>query len=102
MAHITDETTLKEKKKIEAKEKASQTNFDEAMKAIGQTQNGRDLLWKILSHCKPIGSSIFNPNALTQSYLAGKQDVGNWLLGEILRIDEKIYIQMMTDRQKGA
>lgn len=101
MAHITEEPTLKEKKKMKVLQETNQQNFDNTMMAVGQTKNGRELLWKVLQFCKPIGQPIFNPNALTQSYLAGKQDVGNWLLGEILRVDEKIYIQMMTERQKG-
>lgn len=76
---------------MKQKEEVEQFNFDSGLKEIALSKNGRQVLWKILENCKPIGQPIFNPNALTQSYLAGKQDVGNWLLGEILRVDENIF-----------
>lgn len=100
MAHITEELTLKEKKKLKAREEVDQQNFDDAIKFIGSDKNGREFLWKVLQFCKPIGQPIFNPHSLTQSYLAGKQDVGNWLLGEILRVDEEIYLKAMQERRK--
>ena len=100
MAHITEELTLKEKKKLKAREEVDQQNFDDAIKFIGSDKNGREFLWKVLQFCKPIGQPIFNPHSLTQSYLAGKQDVGNWLLSEILRVDEEIYLKAMQERRK--
>lgn len=86
---------------MKQREEVEQYNFDSAIKFIGGDQKGREFLWKILQFCKPIGQPIFNSNAMVQSYMAGKQDVGNWLLGEILRVDENIYLKMMTERKKG-
>lgn len=100
MAHITEEETLKEKKKRKVLEATDQENFYNAIKFIGSDRNGREFLWKILQFCKPIGQPIFNPHSLTQSYLAGKQDVGNWLLGEILKVDDEIYLKAMSERRK--
>lgn len=71
----------------------------EDFRTILKTTEGRRFIWRLLSHCKVFGS-IWSPSASIH-YLAGKQDVGHFVLSEITEADENFLLKMMKEA-KGA
>ena len=90
---------------VEIKEAGLKANFRKEkdaddLKYILQSFQGRRLLWRILGHCHTHGS-VFNTNALVQSYNSGKQDVGHFVMGEIIKADEDAYLKMMKESKEN-
>lgn len=68
------------------------------MREVLKTREGRNVLWRILEQCH-LFSSIWRQSAEIH-YLAGKQDVGHYVLAEILDADEDAFIIMMTENKQ--
>lgn len=60
---------------------------------------GRRLIWRLLGHCKSF-ESVWEPSAKIH-YNAGKQDVGHFLMAEIIAADENSFLQMMKEAKQG-
>lgn len=71
----------------------------EDIKSILKTDEGRRFIWRLLSHCK-VFNSIWSPSASIH-YLAGKQDVGHFVLSEVTDADADSLLKMMKEA-KGA
>ena len=67
----------------------------EDMKFILRSQQGRRFLWRLMEHCK-VFNSIYHSSSLIH-YNAGKQDVGHFILAEIVNSDENALINMMKE-----
>ncbi len=63
-------------------EQARQEQWDKDLRAMLGTAEGRRVLWGILGHCQ-ILASIYHPSSQIY-HNAGRQDVGHFILGEIL------------------
>lgn len=59
--------------------------------------SGRRFLWRLLSHCKTFGS-IWEPSARIH-YASGQQDIGHFVMAEIVASDESAFLQMMKENQ---
>ena len=70
------------------------------LKTVLSKPEGRRVFWKMLSHCNVFGS-IFNQNNAVMSKNAGKQDVGHFIMAEIVEADENLYISMMKENKEG-
>lgn len=68
------------------------------LKKIGNTAEGRDVLWKLMAHCR-VFHSIFTGNSVT-FYNAGQRDVGLFIYTAILDADPQIYFNMIKERKK--
>lgn len=68
------------------------------MRTILATPEGRRFLWRLLGHCR-INQSVFEPNS-KMAYNSGMQDVGHFVLGEIVSARAEAYLQMMQEHQK--
>lgn len=68
------------------------------LEMVLQTPEGRRLLWRVLEHCK-VFESIWHPSALIH-HNAGKQDVGHFVMSEIVEADEKSLLLMMTENKE--
>lgn len=79
--------------------KLSKLNDAECLKAILETKQGRTVIWKWLKHCK-VFESIYDSSARIH-YNAGKQDVGHFLLAEVLQANKNAYLQMMQEAEEG-
>lgn len=66
--------------------------------AIMSTAPGRRFMWRLLSHCG-VYSSIWEASAKIH-YNAGKQDVGHFLLAEIVQTNEELYSLMVKESKK--
>lgn len=64
-----------------------------------QSEQGRRFVWRLLSHCGTF-KSIWHPSAQIH-YASGMQDVGHFLMAEIVEADEEALLKMMTE-SKGA
>lgn len=60
------------------------------------TEEGRRLMWRILSHCKTF-SSVWSPSAQIH-YNSGMQDVGHFLMAEIVEASPEALIRMMQQK----
>lgn len=71
------------------------------LKYLMQSQQGRRFFWRLLNHCS-VYESIFNTNALTQSHNSGRQDVGHFLMAEIVTASPDDYLKMQNEQQIKA
>ena len=59
-------------------------------------EEGRRLIWRILSECKIFNSVKKFDNEHT--YMAiGSQDLGHWLMAEVVNADENLLFNMMKE-----
>lgn len=65
------------------------------LRAVLATPFGRRFVWRLLSHCK-VFESIWHPSALIHAN-AGRQDVGHYLMAEIVEANEDMLLMMMTE-----
>lgn len=64
------------------------------------SRQGRRMIWRILGYCK-LFESIWRPSAEIHK-LAGMQEVGLFLTGEVMRADDEAYFQMMREAKQEA
>jgi hypothetical protein len=69
------------------------------LRAVLSTPQGRRLLWRLMSECKVFGS-IWD-NSARIHYNAGRQDVGHFVLAEIVAASEDSYLEMIKENRKG-
>lgn len=59
---------------------------------------GRRFIWRLLSHCKTF-ETIWEPSARIH-YNAGIQDIGHFIMAEVVAADESAFLAMMTENKK--
>lgn len=59
---------------------------------------GRRVMWRLLEKCRVFGS-IWEPSAKIH-YNSGQQDLGHFLMAEIVEADEKYLFEMMKENKK--
>lgn len=95
--NAADEAQIKEAD-VQSKNRKNRDLDD--LKYVLQSAQGRRFLWRLLGECR-VHNSIFNTNALTQSHSSGKQDVGHFIMGEIIRSDEDAFLRMMKESKEN-
>lgn len=65
---------------------------------VMSTPQGRRFMWRLLSHCKTYGS-VWEPSAKIH-YNAGQQDVGHFLMAEIVEANEDAYVTMAKEAKE--
>ena len=60
--------------------------------------SGRRLVWRILEKCGTF-SSTFNKDVTTMSYLSGQQDLGHFIMSEIVASDENLLFKLMKENK---
>lgn len=68
------------------------------LRHVLQSDQGRRFMWRVLSHCR-VFESIWHNSALIH-HNAGRQDVGHYLMAEIVEADENLFLQMMKESKK--
>lgn len=63
------------------------------LRVVLGTPEGQRLIWRFLSHCKTF-ESIWSPNAQIH-YNSGMQDVGHFLMSEIVEAEPEALLRMM-------
>ena len=91
-----------DKKQVEeaaGKERRGRMREIDDIKAILATPQGRRFLWRMMGFCG-ITESVFTGKNASTHYRAGKQDVGHFVLGEIVEAAPERYLEMMKENQK--
>lgn len=71
------------------------------LRAVLSTHEGRRFVWRLLGHCK-VNGSIWHPSAQIH-YNAGMQDVGHFVMAEVVQAGEEFLLQMMKEaKQQGV
>lgn len=70
------------------------------IRTVMSNASGRRLMWRLLEKCGTFRST-FNPsNQLSMAYLSGQQDLGHFLMAEIVQADENLLLRIMKDNKK--
>ena len=98
---MTEEAVVQnaaDSKQVKAARKTEKQLRDEEkgdLKKMLSLPEGRRLLWRLLEQCHVYGS-IMETSARIY-YNAGQQDLGHWLLDEIMEADTAAYVQMQLE-----
>jgi hypothetical protein len=60
--------------------------------------SGRRFVWRVLEKCGAF-SSTFSKEQLTMAYLSGKQDLGHFIMSEIVASDENLLFKLMKENK---
>ena len=63
--------------------------------SVMSTKIGRRVLWRVLSQCR-VFESIYETNARIH-YNAGQQDLGHWLMGEMMEVDPNAWLVTQSE-----
>ena len=94
--NIADESTVK---KAEMKEKDLRRQQLNDIRTVLSNASGRRLLWRFLERCNTF-KSIYSEHNTTMAYMSGQQDLGHFLMGEIVEADENLMVKLMKDNQR--
>lgn len=92
-----------DRQQVEKAEKQTKFNREQELAdlvALLDEPAGRRMLWRMLTHCKTF-ESIWDPSSKVH-YNSGKQDVGHFLLAEIMAAKPAAFTQMMTEHNAKA
>ena len=99
-AYVENASNKDQIREASRKERAQRKLELEDLKAVLETDAGKRLVWRILKHCK-VFESIWHPSAMIHKN-AGAQDVGHFLMAEIVAANETALMEMMAESKKGA
>lgn len=72
------------------------------IRTVLSNASGRRLIWRLLEKCNTFNSA-FSSELSTMSYSTGQQDLGHFIMAEIVNADENLLFKMMKDNmKKGA
>lgn len=95
---VTNAASIKSVEAADKKGKELARQQKDDMREILNTDAGRRFLWRLLGHCR-VNQSVFEPNS-RMAYNSGMQDVGHFVLGEIVAAKPEAYLQMMQEHNK--
>lgn len=94
--NAADEEQVKQAK---SREKGFRERELNDIRYILQSPQGRRFIWKLLTHCK-VFESIWSGSALIH-HNSGRQDVGHFVMAEIVAANEDAFLQMMKEAKHG-
>ncbi len=80
------------------KERRVRQNQLNDVRTVLETEAGRRFVWRLLEECKAFASVKANDDSTT-NYNAGKQDIGHYVMTELLEARPNALIEMMTEAQ---
>jgi hypothetical protein len=93
--NAADEKQVKEGAK---REKSHRDREIDDIRQVMSSPQGRRFIWRLLGHCG-VYESIWEASAKIH-YNAGKQDVGHFLLAEVVQANEELYSLMIKESKK--
>jgi hypothetical protein len=91
----------KQVKDAEIKQELSQDKEHNDLLFVLDTEQGRRVMWRILSHAG-IYKSPYNHSGSVQNMNIGMGEVARWLLAQIVNVDETKWLQMQSENlRKG-
>lgn len=73
----------------------------EMVKAVMSMPQGRKWVWGILAHCAVL-QTPFATNALVMAFTAGKQDVGHFIIRDIMEVAPEMYLKMAAEAKPAV
>lgn len=80
------------------KERRIRTRELNDVRAVLATEEGRRFVWRLLEQCKAF-LSVKATDDSTTNYNAGKQDIGHYVITEMLEARPNALVEMMTEAQ---
>lgn len=87
-------------KKAEGVEQVKDEQEVSDLKIVLETPHGRRVMWRLMEYCK-VFNTVWEPSAKIH-YNSGQQDVGHFIMSEIIRADEKYLFEMMKENKKES
>ncbi len=92
--NAADEEQVKE---ADQKVKSQRDRELSDLRIVLDLPEGRRVFWRILEFCG-IHESVWHPSALIH-HNSGKQDVGHFIMAEIVKADQEFFYQMMRENK---
>lgn len=83
-------------KKMVGREERLRHRETDDIKSVMSSVHGRRLIWRMLSRCG-VFKSVHHPSGSQVYYNAGQQDIGHFLMAEILETDPKLFLDMQIE-----
>lgn len=90
--NAADEGQVKE---AEGKVKRGRESELNDLRAILSQPQGRRFVWRLMGHCR-VNASVWEASAKIH-YNAGQQDIGHFVMAEVIAAGEQFYFQMMKE-----
>ena len=97
-ALVKNAANEKQVKKAEKKEISTRDLELKDLKEVLETPSGRRVMWRVLEKCK-VFETIWEASAKIH-YNSGQQDVGHFIMAEIVDADERYLLEMMKENKK--
>ena len=98
-AYVGNAADKKQVKEGGRKERDKRKDELADLKAVLDTDPGRRVMWRLMEQCKVFGS-IWESSAKIH-YNAGQQDLGHYLMGEVVAADEDALFKMMQEAKNA-
>lgn len=99
MTKIDNAADPKQVTEAKHKERRKREAEGEDLRKVLATLEGRKVMWRLLEHCG-VFETVWHASALIH-YNAGRQDVGHYVMQEIIKAEPKAFAQMMNEKQTG-
>lgn len=83
---------------VERKMKEERRQELNDLRTVLSSESGRRLVWRILTKCKTFGSVWDNSARI--HYNSGQQDLGHFIMAEVIEADEALLFKMMKESKK--
>ncbi len=70
----------------------------EDLRFVLKTTEGRRVFWRLMAHCRVL-ESIWDGSAKIH-YNSGRQDVGHFVMAEVIQANEDAYLLMMKENKE--
>lgn len=85
-------------KKAEKQEKFDRNSELKDLQSVLSTPQGRRVLWRVMEKCKAFGS-CYDRSGSQAYYNIGRQDLGHFIMSEIVEAGEDFLFTMMTENK---
>ena len=86
-------------KRAELKEKDKRKQELNDLRTVLSSVSGRRIMWRLLEECKTF-NTVFADKHSVMSYMSGQQDLGHFIMSEIIAADPNLMIRLMKDNNK--
>jgi hypothetical protein len=97
---IAKQETLKQKKARIKNDQMEKELWLSDIREVCKTTSGRKILWNIMGKCK-FAQNIGAMRREDTERNVGKQEVGHWILDQIIEADENLFFKMMVESKEG-
>jgi hypothetical protein len=93
--NAASEKQVKKAEKVEVSKRDQQLND---LRSVLNTPSGRRVIWRFLEKCR-VFNTIWEASAKIH-YNSGQQDIGHYIMSEIVDADERFLLEMMKENKK--